>query len=241
MSIAEISGVHRSIPNVKHNMIDIKGRDKLNVLQDVIEETENKVRKTMIFCNTIDSCRAVAYFMEVQFTGRLCLSYHGEIKSSTRVRNMDIFRDDASLTPMFMVCTDIAARGLDIPGVDHVIMFDFPLNPVDYLHRSGRTGRLGQTTNSSGLVTAIVAKRDRVLAHAIDGAIIRNKPLDNLSSNKKDYQDRGKLAAFVGRRDRESFESSRQKARINSRRTLLKGSSNKRYADGCCLITRRYI
>lgn len=34
-----------------------------------------------------------------------------------------------------MVCTDIAARGLDIPEIDHVIMFDFPLNPVDYIHR----------------------------------------------------------------------------------------------------------
>ena len=37
----------------------------------------------------------------------------------------------------WQVCTDIAARGLDMPDVNHVIMFDFPLNPIDYLHRSG--------------------------------------------------------------------------------------------------------
>lgn len=44
----------------------------------------------------------------------------------------------------YMVCSDIAARGLDIPETAHVVMFDFPLNPVDYLHRAGRCGRAGR-------------------------------------------------------------------------------------------------
>ena len=43
-----------------------------------------------------------------------------------------------------MVCSDIAARGLDIPETGHVVMFDFPLNPIDYLHRAGRCGRAGR-------------------------------------------------------------------------------------------------
>lgn len=44
----------------------------------------------------------------------------------------------------YLVCTDIAARGLDIPETGHVVMFDFPLNPIDYLHRAGRCGRAGR-------------------------------------------------------------------------------------------------
>ena len=45
-----------------------------------------------------------------------------------------------------MIATDLAARGLDFPGtVDHVVNFDFPLNSVDYLHRTGRTARAGAT------------------------------------------------------------------------------------------------
>lgn len=43
-----------------------------------------------------------------------------------------------------MVCSDIAARGLDIPEIGHIVMFDFPLNPIDYLHRAGRCGRAGR-------------------------------------------------------------------------------------------------
>ena len=44
----------------------------------------------------------------------------------------------------YMVCSDIAARGLDIPEIGHVVLFDFPLNPIDYLHRAGRCGRAGR-------------------------------------------------------------------------------------------------
>ena len=96
-----------------------------------------------------------------------------------------------------MICTDIAQRGLDIPDVNHVILFDFPLNPIDYLHRlvknscyailnlssAGRTGRAGNT----GKVTSLIVKRDRVLATAIKNAISREFPLDSLSSSKRDY------------------------------------------------------
>ena len=235
MNIAEISGVHHSVPNVIHKLIDTKGEDKLVVLDNIIQQMNKKVKKTMIFCNTIHACRAVAYFLDAQTTNMPCLSYHGEINSKDRARNMDIFRQDCSSSwdePMFMVCSDIAARGLDIPGVDHVLMFDFPMNPIDYLHRAGRTGRPGQggVEGQGGRVTAIVAKRDRVLAHAIEGAIARNQPLDSLTSDKMDYQDKGKLAAVVGKRDLKDFQYSKEMERKNDGpRITLKRGSNKRY------------
>jgi len=200
---------------------------------------------TLIFCNTVSSCRAVQHGLTE--SGLDSLSYHGEMNSAARAENLKLFRqagkavnndededdffdqDDGDeddwgfleddyddfgneisdkkastqvenlrkKIPRVMVCTDVAARGLDVPEVDHVVMFDFPLNPIDYLHRAGRTARglnqqnkkTGETSAraGSGRVSALVAKRDRVLAMAIEGAVQRGEPLDGLSSRKTDY------------------------------------------------------
>jgi superfamily II DNA/RNA helicase len=129
------------------------------------------------------------------------------LSSDAREENLQLFRragsegrgddDDASV----LVCTDIASRGLDVPQVDHVIMFDFPLNPIDYLHRAGRTARgLSSSTGGDGKVTALVTKRDQVLARAIEGAVQRGESLEGLSSRKSDYQNAGAgVASSFGR------------------------------------------
>jgi superfamily II DNA/RNA helicase len=139
-------------------------------------------------------------------SGLTSLCYHGDLNSDDREENLKQFRtageggpSDASV----LVCTDIASRGLDVPQVDHVVMFDFPLNPIDYLHRAGRTARglsgSGASGNNNaikrgeGKVTALVTKRDRVLASAIEGAVQRGESLEGLSSRKSDYAQGAKL------------------------------------------------
>ena len=124
-----------------------------------------------------------------------CLSYHGDLNSREREVNLEKFRNR---DVQYLVCSDIAARGLDIPDVEHVIMFDFPLNPIDYIHRAGRCGRAGR----KGIVTALVAKRDKVLSDAIQGAIARGLPIDSLSSSKRDYTEKGRLASVLGRQSK---------------------------------------
>jgi superfamily II DNA/RNA helicase len=91
--------------------------------------------------------------------------------------------------PRVLVCTDVVARGLDVLQVSHVIMFDFPLNALDYLHRIGRTAR----ASNAGWVTSLVTKRDQVLASAIQAAVRRGEALDGLSSRKSDYLPGGRL------------------------------------------------
>jgi len=194
INIVEVDGVHRSLPHIRHEVEETKGSDKVIMLQNVISRYSAKQFKTLIFCNTVDSCRAVDYAMNE--AGIEATTYHGDLNSREREANVQTFREGKH---QYMVCTDIAARGLDIPDIDHVIMFDFPLNPIDYIHRGGRCGRAGR----KGLVTALVAKRDKVLSDAIQGAIARGLPIDSLTAAKKDYQDRGKLAKVVGRLSKE--------------------------------------
>ena len=62
-----------------------------------------------------------------------------------------------------LVCTDAAARGLDIPAVSHIVQADFAATAVDYLHRVGRTARAGR----KGRVTSLVSEESRALADAI--------------------------------------------------------------------------
>lgn len=170
----------RILPHVNHEFEDLKGQDKLIALRNVLTRNAKKMKRTMIFCNTIDSCRAVEYAINEE-SGIDSSCYHGDLNSKERENNLDKFRSGET---SYLVCTDIAARGLDIPDIDHVIMFDFPLNPVDYIHRAGRCGRAGR----KGSVTALVAKRDEVLANAIKGAIKQGLPIDSLTASKRDYE-----------------------------------------------------
>ncbi|KAL7438433.1 hypothetical protein ACHAXH_003452, partial [Discostella pseudostelligera] len=209
-------GLHRVVPRLKQVFVNVGSVDKLSLLVDVVAGGERQKREkqrrggplplTLVFCNTVASCRAAEHALAE--SGVLSLCYHGELNSADREENLQKFRkvgeDGDSDGASVLVCTDIASRGLDVPEVDHVVMFDFPLNPIDYLHRAGRTARgLGSRTakNTSGTkrgegkVTALVAKRDQVLAKAIETAVQRGESLEGLSSRKSDYAQGAKLGA----------------------------------------------
>lgn len=207
-------GLHRVVPRLKQVFVNVGSADKLGLLVDVVAGGERRKRErqadgsglTLVFCNTVSSCRAAEHALAESGVSSLC--YHGDLNSSDREENLEIFRKlgagkGDNSDPSVLVCTDIASRGLDVPQVDHVVMFDFPLNPIDYLHRAGRTARgmSGPSNNSNssgakrgeGKVTALVTKRDRVLASAIEGAVQRGESLEGLSSRKSDYESGGKL------------------------------------------------
>ncbi|KAM7511283.1 hypothetical protein LguiB_010158 [Lonicera macranthoides] len=168
------SSLHKKIANARHDFIKLSGSEnKLEALLQVLEPSLAKGNRVMVFCNTLNSSRAVDHFLnENQLS---TVNYHGEVPAEQRVENLKRFKSNDGDCPT-LVCTDLAARGLDL-DVDHVIMFDFPLNSIDYLHRTGRTARMG----AKGKVTSLVARKDVMLATRIEEAITKNESLDSLT------------------------------------------------------------
>ncbi|KAL5560105.1 hypothetical protein UlMin_036316 [Ulmus minor] len=168
------STLHKRIASARHDFIKLSGSEnKLEALLQVLEPSLAKGNKVMVFCNTLNSSRAVDHYLsENQLS---TVNYHGEVPAEQRVQNLNKFKTEDGDCPT-LVCTDLAARGLDL-DVDHVIMFDFPQNSIDYLHRTGRTARMG----AKGKVTSLVTRKDLVLATRVEEAIRNNESLESLS------------------------------------------------------------
>lgn len=119
-----------------------KASHKFLALGQLLEKLDPRPQKTILFLNTCDS---VKYFFKVlpaiMPPGFKLLRLHGKLDPSTREKNFNQFLTSSS--PTVLLCTDVAARGLDIPQVDLVVQ-DPPQDPKTYIHRAGRAGRAGR-------------------------------------------------------------------------------------------------
>jgi len=105
----------------------------------------------MVFCNTRRNTDFVA--KNLRKLGVEAMAIHGGFSQAKRNRTMDDFNSEKMYV---LVCTDVAARGLDIKGVSHVYNYDIPKSSKDYIHRIGRTARAGH----EGKAISILASRD---------------------------------------------------------------------------------
>jgi ATP-dependent RNA helicase DDX18/HAS1 len=97
------------------------------------------------------------------------LAHHAAVTPETRETNLQRFLippEDSSQQRLILVCTDRASRGVDSAFVDHVVLFDFPRDPSEYLRRVGRTGR---GASGRGVVTVLVLGRQVKLANDVIG------------------------------------------------------------------------
>lgn len=128
----------------------VKASDKSHKLE-LLEEMLNKevFDKVLIFGETKFGVQRLSDHLDN--TGIPSIAIHGNKNQSQRARALKQFKDGRVRV---MVATDVAARGLDIPNVSHVINFDTPQTYEDYVHRIGRTGRAGATGNALTFIDA---------------------------------------------------------------------------------------
>ncbi|KAM7266740.1 hypothetical protein ACFE04_004637 [Oxalis oulophora] len=228
------STLHKKIANARHDFIKLSGSEnKMESLLQVLEPSLAKGNRIMVFCNTLDSSRAVAHFLGENEMSTV--NYHGEVPSQQRVENLKKFKSNDGDCPT-LVCTDLAARGLDL-DVDHVIMFDFPLNSVDYLHRTGRTARMG----AKGKVTSLVTRKDVSLADRIEEAIRKNESLESLTKDNvrmdkaraRITEQKGKNVKLISERNRTrtTLVKSSPKGKFEKAPAPTKSSKTKSYSS----------
>jgi ATP-dependent RNA helicase DeaD len=143
--IITLSGDHIGALEIQHFVYLVAG-DKLNALVRVIE-VENP-ESAIVFCNTKDETERVAQALTKQGFDADWLN--GDLPQSEREQVMAATREGRL---RFLVATDVAARGIDISHLTHVINHDFPQETAAYVHRTGRTGRAGRTGTAISLIT----------------------------------------------------------------------------------------
>lgn len=123
--------------NVDQDIVRCKQDEKLSTLEKILEQDE--VRKVLIFSRTKRGADKLS--KQLYQGGFRADSIHGDKSQNKR---LNVLRKFKTNTINILVATDVAARGLDIPNVTHVINYDEPENYKDYIHRIGRTGRAGK-------------------------------------------------------------------------------------------------
>ncbi len=124
--------------NVDQDVVKVqRGENKLDVLHSMLIQPD--FNKVLIFGRTKHGVEKLTNLLKDR--GFKAESIHGDKNQSARQRALKNFKDDKA---QILVATDVAARGLDISGVSHVINFDIPATYEDYVHRIGRTGRAGK-------------------------------------------------------------------------------------------------
>ena len=134
----EVARAASTNTNITQWVVETSNRDKKDLVRSILRQDE--VKTAIIFCNKKTMVRDLADLLKrARFpVGQI----HGDMEQSDRIRELDRFKQ-GDIT--ILVASDVAARGLDVPGVSHVINFDMPWHPDDYVHRIGRTGRAGRT------------------------------------------------------------------------------------------------
>lgn len=142
----EIKATGLTTDKIEHSLIKVEEKDKFSLLQDVtiVENPDSCI----IFCRTKD--RVDTLSDQLTDLGYNCDQIHGGMVQEDRLEVMNDFKRGEF---HYLIATDVAARGIDIDNITHVINYDLPLEKESYVHRTGRTGRAGKKGKAITFVT----------------------------------------------------------------------------------------
>jgi len=160
---------------VSHALYPVAQHLKTTLLLGLLQHTDTE--SVLVFTRTKHRARRVGE--QLQQAGYRAASLQGNLSQNRRQEALDGFRDG---TFQVLVATDIAARGIDVSQISHVINYDIPDTAEAYIHRIGRTGRAARTGDAFTLVTG----EDAAMVRAIEKVL--GKPLERRQLSAFDYQ-----------------------------------------------------
>lgn len=190
-----VSAAATTATNVEQFLVHVDKRDKKQVLARIMKQETPK--NAFVFLNRKRDIGDVATFLKKQ--GYDAAPLHGDMVQSARTKTLQDFRYG---TVKFLVCSDVAARGLDISAVSHVFNYDVPMTPDDYVHRIGRTGRAGQSGRAWMLASKedekFLANVERLIKKPIPVIVLEGAPA--ASAKEDDVQDEPRAPRRTGPR-----------------------------------------
>ncbi len=179
-----------SARGVKQYYISVGEINKLAKLSALIDSEPGKY---LIFCNTKRKTQELAE--KLSRYGYRSYALHGDMRQAARTRTMNGFKSGEI---NILVSTDVAARGIDVHGITHVVNYDVPRYPKDYVHRIGRTGRMGK----NGKAVTFVGRDDRAYFERIEELVGKKIPELQLKARGKvrervDYRDFSDIYGMV--------------------------------------------
>ncbi len=163
----EVSKAASAATNIIQRLVKSGSKpwDKRETLRNLIKAEDAELKNAIIFCNRkVEVSELFRSLLKYDFDAG---ALHGDMDQRARMQMLANFRDGKL---RYLVASDVAARGLDIPDVSHVFNYDVPIHAEDYVHRIGRTGRAGR----SGKSFTIATKSDTKYIDAIE-RLIGNK------------------------------------------------------------------
>ena len=183
-----VGSLSEPIAKIKQETFDVAQDKKYHELINQLVERNGSI---LVFVKTKHGADTIV--RRLKFDGHKADAIHGNLRQSKRDRVINSFKNGNS---RILIATDVAARGLDIPLIEHVINYDLPQVPEDYIHRIGRTGRAGK----KGSALTFLTPSDRRMWNSINRLINPNLKLLQNFKKKKFREDKKNEILFKKKR-----------------------------------------
>jgi len=180
----KIKAATATVSTIRQRFLQIAGAHKLDALTRILE-VEDDFDAAIVFVRTKTATVELAEKLEARGYAAACLN--GDMTQQLRERVIEQLKNE---TLDIVVATDVAARGIDVPRVSHVINYDIPYDTEAYVHRIGRTGRAGR----SGNAILFVAPRENHLLRQIERAT--RQPIELLKLPSREAVANRRVATF---------------------------------------------